>query len=92
MMWKRSKICTAWDAFFGDDLQIGAPHVGADELERSTSFLAKPMKELEQRFNSTLVAHPQESLTVLVNLIDHGEKVRAVMPLDFIDANGLDVI
>ena len=57
----------------GDDLEIGLPHVTADEPQRRATLRAQPVEERQQRLYRTLLPHPQKPLAVGVDLIDHGQ-------------------
>src|SRR5882672_1149726 len=75
---------------FGDDPQVGPPHVAAEELQRRAAFLAEPTKEAQQRLDLPLFADPEQSLAVFINLVDESQVVVPSLPLDLVDAQGFD--
>src|ERR1700676_264981 len=71
----------------GDDVQIGLPHVRADELDERTTFFAKPDEELTQTLLLPILDHKQQPLHILVDLIHQRQKL-ALLPVDLIHAEG----
>ncbi len=54
----------------GNHFQVRSPHVAADKFKEFTSLLAKPVKESQQSLFCTLLSNPQQSLAVLIDLVD----------------------
>jgi hypothetical protein len=77
------------DGILSDDVQIGFPHIGADEFDESTAFLAKPDEELTQTLLFPVLDDKQQPLHALVDLIDKRQEL-APLPVDFIDPEGRD--
>src|SRR5271155_695750 len=69
----------------GDDVEIGPPHVRADELDERTAFFAKPDEELTQAVLLPILDHKQQPLHTLVDLIHQRQKL-ALLPVDLIHA------
>ena len=49
------------------------PHVGGDEAEKSAFLGTEPVEKALERFDCSLLADPQESSAVAVDLIDEGD-------------------
>src|SRR6516162_9707614 len=77
------------DGILSDDVQIGFPHIGADEFDESTAFLPKPDEELTQTLLFPVLDDKQQPLHALVDLIDKRQEL-APLPVDFIDPEGRD--
>jgi hypothetical protein len=74
-----------------DDLQIRLPHVAADERERGGALFAQPAEELQERLRAAVLADPQQPLARRVDLIHERQEIRAVLPVDLIDADRANV-
>ncbi len=74
----------------GDYLQVGFPHIATDIAQLFGSFLAKPAKESQQGFDLPLLANPQQSSALRIDLIDQCQVSMAPLPLDFINTDRLD--
>src|SRR5207247_2617221 len=87
-MWKRSRICRA---FFADDLEIGLPHVRADEYDFGNDLFAHGGEESLEGFDGSFLSHPEQSGDAEVDLIDERQVFVALGVLDFIDTDGVDL-
>jgi hypothetical protein len=50
-------------------------------------LLPEPAKELQQRLGTPVLPDPQQTLPRGINLIDEGQEVAAVLPVDLVDAD-----
>jgi hypothetical protein len=81
----------AW-SLFGDNPQVGSPHVAADKPQDLASFWTKPVKETPECFGRPIAADPEQTPSAGIELIDQGDKfIFRLPPADFISANGLDM-
>src|SRR6266852_2127433 len=78
-------------AFLLDDLQIGLPHVRADEHDLGDDLLAHGGEKSLEGFDGSFFAHPKQTGDVEVDLVDQREVLVAFGVLDFIDADGVDL-
>src|SRR5262249_58838886 len=78
-------------AFFPDDLEIGLPHVRADEHDFGNDFLAHRREESLEGFDGPFLADPKEASDADVDLINQRQVLVAFGVLDFIYANGVDL-
>ena len=78
--------------FFGDHLEIGLPHVAADERKSGATLCSEPAKEAQEGFDLAVFAHPEQAFAVFVNLVDHGQVLVAALPLNLVDADGADTL
>ena len=90
-MWKRSRICRASEHLLADELQIGLPHVGADEHDLGDDLLAHGGEESLEGFDGSFLAHPEQTGDAEIDLIDQRQVLVAFGVLDFIDADGVDL-
>src|SRR3990172_2308753 len=75
----------------GDDLEVGLPHVAADEAQGDGSLAAELAEETQHRLHRAVAPNPQETAGPLVDLVDHGEEL-AAQPQHFVDADRADSI
>ena len=78
-------------AFLADDLQIGLPHVGADEHDLRSQFVADDGEESLKGFDGSFPAHPEQARDAEIDLINQRQILVAFGVLDFIDADGVDL-
>ena len=78
-------------AFLADDLQIGFPHVGADEHDLRSEFFADDGEESLEGFDGSFLADPEQAGDAQVDLVDQGQVFVAFGVLDFIDSDGVDL-
>jgi len=79
--------------FFGNDGQIGFPHVTANKPQLPRPCRAEPVEKFLESFGRTVGADPKQASFSLVKLIHQGDKlVLAFAPADLVDANGSDPI
>ena len=90
-MWKRSRICNASEQFLADDLQIGLPHVGADEYDFGNYFLAHGGEESLEGFEGSLLTHPEQAGDADIDLVDQRQVLVAFGVLDFVHSDGVDL-
>ena len=78
---------------FGNDGQIGFPHVTANKPQLSRPCRAEPVEKFPESFGCTVGADPKQASLSLVKLIHQGDKlILAFAPADLIGANGRDPI
>ena len=75
----------------GDHLQVGLPHVRADEVQRGAACGAEPVEEALQRLGPTVASDPQQTLAMAVDLIDQGQVALPAAARELVHADGLDV-
>ena len=79
--------------FFGNDGQIGFPHVTANKPQLPRPCRAEPVEKLSESFGGPVGADPKQAPFSLVKLVHQGDKlILAFAPADFVDANGSDPI
>lgn len=78
-------------AFLTDELEIGLPHVRADEEDIGNDLLAHGSEESLEEFEGSFFADPEQAGDTDVDLIDEGEILVAFGVLDLIDADGIDL-
>ena len=71
-------------------LEVGLPHVGADELDFGGEFFAQHHEESLESFYGSFLAHPEHPGGTSVDLIDQGEVFVALGILDFVHPDGGD--
>jgi len=79
-------------AVLGNQVQIGLPHVRADELDLGRQFLAEHDEELLEALARALPADPQQAGAAGFDLIDQRQVVVAAAVGNFIDADRFDRI
>lgn len=78
----------------GDDGQVRFPHVTTDEAQGAHHFRTQCVESLAEGGLGSPGADPEQTATTGVDLVDDGQEVGgplALAPMDFVDANGLDV-
>ena len=78
-------------AVFADQLQIGFPHVGADEYDFGNYVLAHSGEESLEGFDGSLFAYPEKAGDAQIDLIDQGEVFVTFGVLDFVDSDGVNL-
>jgi hypothetical protein len=80
-------------SLFGNDGQIGFPHVAANKPQLLTPLRPEPIKESPEGFGGTVGADPKQALFSLVKLVHQGDElILAFPPADFIGADCGDPI
>src|SRR5216684_6453755 len=79
-----------WSAceHFSDHIEIGLPHVGADELDVRAEFGSEHSEESLGGFDGSLLADPEQASQVRIDLIDQGEVLVAFGILDLVNTDG----
>ena len=78
-------------SFFGNDGQVGSPHVATNKLQLLTPLRPEPVEESPEGLGGTVGADPQQAPFALVKLIHQGDKlVLAFPPADFVGADCSD--
>lgn len=78
---------------FGNDGQIGFPHVAANKPQLPRPCRAEPVEKFPESFGCTVGTDPKKASLSLVKLVHKGDKlILAFAPADFVDANGRDPI
>src|SRR5258708_6824228 len=78
-------------AVFADELQIGFPHVGADEYDFGNYVLAHSGEESLEGFDGSLLAYPEKAGNAQIDLVDEGEVFVTFGVLDFVDSDGVNL-
>src|ERR1051326_6424507 len=78
-------------AVFTNQLQIGFPHVGADEYDFGDYVLAHSGEESLEGFDGSLFAYPKKAGNAQINLVDQGKVFVPFGVLNFIDADSVDL-
>src|SRR5437899_7664908 len=60
-------------AVFAEELQIGFPHVGADEYDFGNYVFAHSGEESLEGFDGSLFAYPEKAGNAQIDLVDEGE-------------------
>lgn len=76
----------------GNHLEVGSPHVTADELNGGSAFPSEPAEEAHQGLDLPLLSNSQEPFAVGIDLVGQGQVLVAPLPLDLVDADGLDAL
>ena len=74
-----------------NDLQIGLPHVGADENDLRGDFVADDFEEPLKRLDRSLPSDPEQARDAEIDLINQRQILVAFGVLDFVNANGIDL-
>src|SRR5580700_3750014 len=78
-------------ALLTDDFQIGLPHVGADEDDLRSHFVANNLKESLKGFDGPLAADPEQAGHAEVDLVDQRQVLMPFGVLDLVDSDGVDL-
>src|SRR3984893_18347517 len=78
-------------AVFADQLQIGFPHVGADEYDFGNYVLAHSGEESLEGFDGSLFAYPEKAGNAQIDLVDQSEVFVTFGVLDFVDSDGVNL-
>jgi hypothetical protein len=62
-MWKRIEDMKCLELFLANDMQIGLPHIGADEQTLRSQFVADDSEESLKGFDSSLAVYPSRRVT-----------------------------
>ena len=71
-------------------VEVGFPHVGAKEADAATEILAKDLEEEIEGGFGAVVADPEQSLAVVVDLVNQRPEFVLLANMDFIDPESLD--
>ena len=71
-------------------LEVGFPHVGANELDFGGELFAQHSEESLESFYSSFLAHPEQTRGASIDLIDQGEVFVALGILDLVHPDGGD--
>ena len=75
---------------FGNDCQVGLPHVGSHELERGAFFRSQPAEEAAEGLHGPILADPQKTFAVCVDLVDQRDVGVPLFEGDLVDSDGED--
>ena len=75
----------------GDDLEVGFPHIAADEAQLSRPLFAEHPEEAQQSSDSPVLSYPQQALAFAVDLVDDGKILVTSLPENLIDSDGKHV-
>src|SRR5258708_12730425 len=78
-------------AFLADDFQIGLPHIGADERDLRSQFIANDRKESLKRFDGSFAAHPEQAGDAEIDLVNERQILVPFCVLDFGDSDSVDL-
>src|SRR5208283_631759 len=76
--------------FLADHLQVGLPHIRADELDLRRQLLSDDSEETLEGFNGAFLPDPEQAGEPLVDLVNQGQVFVAFGVLDFIHTDGSD--
>src|SRR5215469_14675812 len=76
--------------FLADHIQVGLPHVGADELDLGRGLFSDDGEETLKGFQGAFLADPEQAGDPLIDLVDQGQVFMAFGILDFIYPDGAD--
>lgn len=80
-------------SLFGNDRQIGFPHIAANKSQVLTPLLPKPVEEPAERFGGAVGADPKQAPFSLVKLIHQGDElILAFPPADFVGSDCRDSV
>src|SRR5271154_4332994 len=77
--------------FLTDDLQIGFPHIGADEYDFGGQFVADDGEEALEGFDGAFPAHPEQARDANIDLINERQILVSFGVLDLVDPDGIDL-
>ena len=78
-------------ALFANDLQIGLPHVGADEDDLRSEFVADHSEESLKGFDGSFLADPEQAGDAEIDLINQRQVLVPFGVLNFVHADGVDL-
>ena len=78
-------------AFLANDFQVGFPHIGADEHNLRSQFVADDGEESPKGFDGSFAAYPKQARDVEIDLVNQRQVLVAFGVLDFIDADSVDL-
>src|ERR1019366_3117743 len=73
-----------------DDLEIGLPHIGADEDDLRSQVVADDSEESPKGFDGPLAAYPEQTDDVEIDLINQRQIFVAFGVLNLVDPDGVD--
>ncbi len=76
----------------GDDVEIGLPHVGADDLDLRATFRTQGCEKTGERCGVAIFDDTEEATAAAVDLIDEGHIFVAFAVSDLIDPDGGDAL
>jgi len=76
----------------GDDVQIGFPHVGADDLDSRAALRSEGLEEACEGLGVAVPDDAEKTLAPAVDLVNEGHVAVALAVGDFIDSDGGDVL
>src|SRR5438552_4228257 len=77
---------------FCNDMKEPSPHVARNKLDGLGARLAKPVEEALECCRGAVAADPEEALTAVVDLVDDGEELVALLPADFVNTDGPNAV
>jgi hypothetical protein len=77
--------------FLANDLEIGLPHIGADENDLRGHLVADDFEESLKGFDGSLFSHPEQARDAEIDLINERQIFVSSGVLDFIDSDGVDL-
>ena len=75
---------------FGDDFQVGLPHVAAHVFQPRAALRTQPAEEAQQGLDLPIPADPQQTLAVGIDLVDQRQVTMAPSARDLVDPDQLD--
>ena len=75
----------------GNDFQVGLPHICADVLQLLAQVSSQPPEEPKQGSRPPILTNPQQTLAVVIDLVNQRQVLVPLFPGDFIDPNGSDI-
>ncbi|MDD2710991.1 MAG: hypothetical protein PHV34_23690 [Verrucomicrobiae bacterium] len=79
--------------FFGDNLQVGLPHIRADKTQTVHEIRTQFAETSQQSGFGAFFTHPKQTTASRVDLVNQGQKAVgafALAPMDLVNADGLN--
>ena len=76
----------------GNDIEVGLPHVGTDDLDFRATLRAEILEKSGERYGVAFFDDTEQAFAVVVDLIDESHVAVALAVGDLIDAHGGDTL
>ena len=77
-------------AFLADDFQVRLPHIGTDEGDLRSQFVANDSEESPERFDGSFAPHPEQAGDVEIDLVNQGQIFVPLGVLNLVDSDRVD--
>src|SRR4051794_5362351 len=78
-------------AFLANDFQVRLPHVGADEDNLGSHFVADGSEEALKGFDRSFLPNPEQACDAEIDLVDERQMLLSFGVLDFVDSDGINL-